>query len=155
MKVIYTDSAVRGNPSDLGAWAFFVVNENGPLTPPVCEVRAGGAIKGKVTNNIAEYVAIIEALKYAKSAGIMDLKIRSDSNLAVNQLLGKFKVKNSGLIPYYLDAKAAMSDLDYVELEWVPRENQWLARVDAFCNRILDTGLPFPHRQLDVLWKDS
>lgn len=153
MKTIYTDSAVRGNPSDKGAWSFFVVKENGSLATSVCEVRAGGVIPGKVTNNIAEYYAIIEAAKYAETTGLMDVKFRSDSSLAVNQLLGKFKVKNSGIIPYYEEALKQFASLEYVEVEWVPRENPWLSRVDAYCNKILDT-IPAPLRKLELLGKD-
>jgi ribonuclease HI len=138
MIVIYTDSAVRGNPSDRGAWAFFVMKENGTLSIPVCEVKAGGSIPGKVTNNMAEYIAIIKALKYAKSTRINDFKLRSDSNLAINQILGLFKIKNSGLIPLYLEVRGLVAEIENVEFEWVPRENPWISRVDAYCNEILN-----------------
>lgn len=149
MIVIYTDSAVRGNPSDKAAWSYFVVSEPGDK----CSLKAGGIIPEKVTNNVAEYWAIIEAAKYAVSADLKEIKIRSDSNLAVNQLLGKFKLKNAGLVPYYKEANKLFGQLEYVEIEWVPRETLWLSRVDAYCNKILDM-FPAPLIKLEVAGKD-
>lgn len=139
MIVIYTDSAVRGNPSDLGSWAFFVMRENGGLSQPICEVKAMGLIPGKTTNNMAEYTAIIKAIKYAKSTGIKDFKIRSDSSLAIHQILGKFKIKNSGLIPLYKQVIEECSGIENIEFEWVPRSNASITLVDAYCNLALDT----------------
>lgn len=154
MIVIYTDSAVRGNPSDRGAWAFFVMLENGGLSNPVCEVKAGGNIPGKVTNNMAEYIAIIKAIQYAKSAGFKDFKIRSDSNLAINQILGNFKVKNSGLIPLNDQVKREIVEVENIEFEWVPRKNSRIGLVDAYCNQILDEYLEQTQDRLKLRGKD-
>jgi ribonuclease HI len=135
MIFIYTDAAVRGNPSDLGAYAFFVVKGNGLEE---CIKKSGSCIPGKITNNYAEYFGIIEALKYAKAEGLDDILVRSDSNLAIQQINGNFKVKNAALIGMHEQVLKAAREFEKIEFEWVPRTNRWLTRVDEYCNRVLD-----------------
>ena len=45
---------------------------------------------GETTNNVAEYTALLEALKLAHAEGGKRLKIHSDSELMVRQMLGAF-----------------------------------------------------------------
>jgi len=132
--IIYVDSGVRGNPSDHGAFAFFVVES------PVerCLHKFGQNIPGKVTNNYAEYYGILEALKYAKETGLDDITIKSDSNLAIQQIKGHFKVKNSGLIEIQKKVIEITKGFEHIEFEWVPRTHRWIKLVDAFHNRIMD-----------------
>ena len=81
-----------------------------------------------VTNNQAEYQTLIEALKWlsaqlgdaAKSATIL---VNGDSLLVLNQLLGKWKVKNEGLRPLHQEASSLIRRFRKVDLVWHARSN--------------------------------
>src|SRR5881392_2669478 len=86
---IHTDGAARGNP---GPAAFaYVIEQPGS---PAIEVK--GTL-GETTNNVAEYTALLRALEHAKRLGAWQVLVHSDSELMVNQMQGKYKVKNEGL----------------------------------------------------------
>lgn len=89
---------------------------------------------GDKTNNEAEYIALLEALKMIseRSDGrerfaTVDEKlwIRSDSKLVVNQVKGEWKVKEPRLLELNERAKDALQKLGSVWLEWVPRRENY------------------------------
>lgn len=89
---------------------------------------------GDKTNNEAEYMALIEALKMIseRSDGLdriatVDEKlwIRSDSKLVVSQVKGEWKVKEPRLLELNDRAKEALQKLGSVRLEWVPRRENY------------------------------
>jgi ribonuclease HI len=129
--IIYTDGAARSNP---GPAAIAYVIQNGRTT-----LAEGKEYIGETTNNIAEYTAMIRALKHARSLGGRRLEVRSDSELLVNQLGGSFKVKNAGLKPLYDEVSRLRLDFDQVSFKYIPRaENK---RADELCNEALDEKL--------------
>jgi len=90
---VFTDGGARGNPGP-AAIGFVIKDSSGKIL-----VEQGKSI-GRATNNIAEYQAVIEALRWiASNVGHQTLAINFflDSNLVVNQLNGFFKVKNKNL----------------------------------------------------------
>ena len=103
--IIHTDGGARGNP---GPAAIGVVIEKviGRIkTSKESKVIAEfGKRIGETTNNVAEYTAVIEALRWLKNNQINKSRIRTlviqfylDSILVVNQLNGMFKVKDAHL----------------------------------------------------------
>lgn len=56
---------------------------------------------GNATNNVAEYIALIEGIKQAIHFDIKNITIEGDSQLVISQLNGIYKVKHSNLIPLY------------------------------------------------------
>lgn len=76
---------------------------------------------GDVTNNQAEYMALIKALEVIRERGIERATIYSDSELLVKQIKGEYRVRNPNLKPYYARVRALLSGLR-VRLIWVPRE---------------------------------
>jgi ribonuclease HI len=76
-----------------------------------------------MTNNVAEYSALIHALQKIRKLDLEEEKIhlRSDSKLLVEQMNGNWKVKASLIIPLYHKAKELAAGLDIV-IEWIPRE---------------------------------
>ncbi|OGD87351.1 hypothetical protein A3D81_02290 [Candidatus Curtissbacteria bacterium RIFCSPHIGHO2_02_FULL_40_17] len=87
---VYCDGGARGNPGP-AAWGF-VVKKNGTL-----KKEAAGFI-GVATNNVAEYTALVEALKWlSQNFKAYDLNIYLDSQLVVLQMAGRYKVKNAKL----------------------------------------------------------
>ena len=88
------------------------------------KLAEGDGLAGyEVTNNYAEYAALVEALKKVNqlSPGA-DVVIRSDSKLLVEQMSGRWKVKGGGYIAKLREAKSQMEGLGSIMFEWIPRE---------------------------------
>ncbi|MEW5766203.1 MAG: ribonuclease HI family protein [bacterium] len=114
--VIYTDGAAKGNPGPAGAGAV-IYNRDGirlkTLSQPL----------GRTTNNVAEYRALILALKEAEEIGGKQIRLYSDSELMVRQLKGEYKVKNMGLRPLYTQAVRQIKNFEEVNISHLPRED--------------------------------
>lgn len=108
MLYIYTDGACKGNPGKAayGCAAYDSVEAEDEAIWTLSESL------GHSTNNIAEYSAIKYALLKATSdsACDKDVSVYSDSNLAVQQLNGKWKVKNKGIKVIYDEIKKIIKD---------------------------------------------
>lgn len=127
--VLHTDGASRGNPGEAGI-GIVIYDENGV---PMREIAR---YLGKVTNNIAEYTALIEGLRAATELGAKDIIIRSDSELMVRQVMGEYKVRNQGLQPLFVEARRLLMHFHYWRLEYVPRELN--RRADELANEGID-----------------
>lgn len=125
---IYTDGAARGNPGK--AAAGFVVFKGDKL------IKKSAKYIGKATNNIAEYSAIINALRAIPRGE--KATVYSDSKLVVNQLNGDFKVKKEHLKKLFAKAKLLMKEKNIHKIEWVPRDTPGIVIVDALINKELD-----------------
>ncbi len=77
---------------------------------------------GPATNNVAEYTAAVEGLKLCKRLGATRVLLRSDSRLLVEQLLGRFRVKNPTLIRLHQEVRQNAATFDEVRYQHVPRE---------------------------------
>jgi ribonuclease HI len=127
---IYTDGASRGNP---GAAAFaYVIQQPGQ---PVIEEAA---CAGQLTNNQAEYTALVRALEHALRLGSEHpVLLHSDSELMVKQMRGEYRVKNEELRDLFERAKKLESQFSAgVIYRHVRRELN--ARADQLCNEALD-----------------
>ena len=131
--VVHTDGGARGNP---GPAAIGVVIE----TAQGKKIAEFGKRIGETTNNVAEYVALAQALKYIKREPGIEIDCYLDSVLVVNQLMGTFKVKDSKLRELLMQIRGLEQDLGgVVRYHVVPRENN--ARADFFVNQALDNHL--------------
>jgi probable phosphoglycerate mutase len=102
---------------------------------------------GRDTNNVAEYYALLAALDFATTHGISALRIRSDSELLVRQMQGRYKVKSADLKPLHERASILSRHLKYFAIEHVRRERNRDA--DALANVALDSG-PVNSASLEV-----
>jgi probable phosphoglycerate mutase len=128
------DGASRGNPGP----ASYAVILRDPAGKVILELAKN---LGRETNNVAEYYALLAALDYATSYGIRALRIRSDSELLVRQMQGRYKVKSADLKPLYERALKLTRQLEYFAIEHVPREMN--READLLANVALDTaGVP-------------
>ena len=125
------DGASRGNPGP----AAYAVILWAPGGAKLCEIAK---TIGRETNNVAEYYGLVAALDYAVSHGIRALRVRSDSELLVRQMQGRYKVKNAALKPLHEKAQKLARGLDYFVMEHVMREQNCDA--DALANLALDGG---------------
>jgi ribonuclease HI len=123
------DGAARGNP---GPASYGLVLRRPDGTP----LESLGKYIGRHTNNVAEYYALIAALDYAAANGIKRLRVKSDSQLIVNQMKGLYKVKHPDLRPLHERAKKMAAGLEAFTIQYVPREQNRDA--DAAANAALD-----------------
>src|SRR5277367_4602347 len=128
------DGASRGNPGP-ASYAVVLRDASGKI---VLELAKN---IGRETNNVAEYYALLAALDYAATHDIHALRIRSDSELLVRQMQGRYKVKSPDLKPLHERAAKLARQLQYFAIEHVRREQNRDA--DALANVALDSaGVP-------------
>jgi ribonuclease HI len=134
---VEVDGGARGNPGPAGCG--IVLQVEGGL-------REEHAIYlGETTNNVAEYAALLAALWRALELGVVDLVVRSDSELLVRQLNGSYRVRATHLQPLWRRARALMSRFGRIEIVAVRREVNGAA--DRLANQAMDTRestLPVP-----------
>ncbi len=99
---------------------------------------------GVATNNVAEYHAAIEGLRLAREFGATEVLLRSDSRLLVEQLEGRFRVKNPTLIRLHTEVRSLLSEFSKVRFEHVPRE--FNKEADRLANQGVDEWLIGPGR---------
>jgi len=126
------DGASRGNPGPAGI-GVVIADPNGEV---VAEIAEGIGI---ATNNVAEYTAAIRGLERARSLDAERVLLRSDSRLLVEQLAGRFKVKNAVLQRLHARARSLAEGFEEVRFEHVPRERN--AAADRLANRGVDEWL--------------
>ncbi len=130
MVEIYTDGASRGNPGKSAS--SFVVAEDGKV------IYFSSSYIGIDTNNVAEYKAIIAAMKFCIESGIKEVIITSDSKLVISQLTGAYRVKSEHLKALYESVKKMTGKLNRVEFKNVRRGNKFVKIADKLCNIMLD-----------------
>ena len=126
---IRVDGASRGNPGQAGAGA--VIRD--PQGKVVRELRR---YLGVMTNNMAEYSAIVMALAEAKAMGVSEVEVFADSELMVKQLTGKYRVKSPDLKPLYDEASSLLKGFTRCKIVHVYREENSLA--DKLANEAID-----------------
>lgn len=130
--ISYSDGGSRGNP---GPAAYGYV-----IKTPAGETIAGhGEYVGETTNNQAEYKGILAAIRKARELGAETLEMRMDSELAVKQLTGEYKVRDAGLAALYVlihNEKIAFKKVTFVHVR-----REYNKEADALVNQALDRHL--------------
>jgi len=147
--IVHTDGGARGNPGPAAVGV--VIEEVAEGNPSTHFIRSGRAIEiarriGESTNNVAEYTAVVEALKEIRNRKYRDntLHFFLDSNLVVQQLNGTFKVKDGKLRELLIAVRMLEQEVGgEVSYDYVPREEN--SRADRLVNQALDTP---PHVSL-------
>lgn len=127
---VEADGGSRGNPGPAGFGAV-VFAEDGSLLAE----RAEGI--GVATNNVAEYQGLIAALTAARELGATTVAVRMDSKLVVEQMSGRWQIKNETLKPLAETAREIASGFDRVTYSWIPRAQN--AHADRLANEAMDT----------------
>ena len=133
---LYTDGGSRGNPGQ-AAWGF-ILCDNGRISE-----EHAGYMNDHSTNNEAEYMALIMGLDYISKhrSGVKALKCYSDSRLIVNQLNGKWRIKEPRLRAYHDKIVVLMQQFSKVTFKWIPRNHKRIKYADMLVNQILDEKL--------------
>ena len=134
--IIYTDGGSRGNPGK-AAIGFVICNEKGQ------ELKKYGEYLGdNLTNNEAEYWAVILALKKFKAlfgkklTQNTSIELRADSELVVKQLNGEYRIENPKIKDFFIDIWNLKFDFKAVKFKYIPREKN--KEADRLVNEALD-----------------
>ena len=135
--ILRTDGASRGNPGPAAA-GVIIEAADGTL------IARGGHFLGVMTNNQAEYRALIYGLKAIAAYQPSTVEVYLDSDLLVNQLNGRYRVRDDGLRPLYEEALRLAQTLPRVRISHVPRALNHLA--DAEANKAFNAARTPPTR---------
>ena len=135
--IIYTDGGSRGNPGKAAIGVVFC-NEMGQ------EIKKFGEYLGDgLTNNEAEYSAVIFALKKFKAlfgkpiAKISEVEVRYDSELLVKQMNGEYKIENEKIQKFFIEIWNLKIDFKSIKFKAIPREKN--GEADRLVNEALDS----------------
>lgn len=139
---VFCDGGARGNPGP-AAIGIVIKDEKDKI------LTSFGKRVGETTNNVAEYLAVIEALEWIKkNCSIASLSHCSivfflDSSLIVNQLNGLFKVKDSYLRELLVKIREAEAGVGgNISYFLIPRQKNWLA--DSLVKKTLERQAHVP-----------
>lgn len=128
--ILNVDGGSRGNPGPAGAGVVVRDAATGSVLIHL------GVFLGRATNNVAEYRGLIAGLAKARDLGARSVKVYSDSQLLVYQMIGRYKVKHPGLAELYFEAKGLEADFDKCDYQHIPREQNSLA--DELANQAMN-----------------
>jgi len=134
--IVEADGGSRGNPGPAGYGA--VVRD--AATGEILLERY--ASLGTTTNNVAEYTGLIAGLRAANELKATHVDVRMDSKLVVEQMSGRWQIKNPGLRPLAAEAATLVGRFASVTFDWIPRERNKAA--DALANRAMDEAASRP-----------
>jgi ribonuclease HI len=127
-----TDGAARGNPGPAGA-GILIEDDTG------LRLQARHKWLGAMTNNQAEYHALIEGLKTVQAWKPDRIEILLDSKLVVEQIKGQYKIKEPELQKLHAEAMRLLDGVSY-EIRHVVREENRGA--DHLANMAIDAHVP-------------
>ena len=131
MLITNSDGGARGNPGP-GAVGIIVRRDERILT------KYSRRIGDFITNNVAEYEALITALKIASDIGDKELTCFLDSELLVKQLLGEYRVKDPKLKELFLKVQKMQERFDKITYKHVSRWDNFQQLADELVNAELD-----------------
>jgi ribonuclease HI len=133
--VVHVDGGSRGNPGPAAA-ASVVSTPSGDVLDEASELL------GRVTNNVAEYRALLLGLARARALNATDVEVVNDSELIAKQVQGLYKVKHASMRPLYQEAMTALRGFQAWRIRTVPRAQN--AHADALVNAALDAPAATP-----------
>lgn len=131
---IYADGGSRGNPGPAGIG---VVIKDGFGK----KIKESYKYIGEVTNNIAEYNAVVSALEEALFLEAKDVVINLDSELVVRQLNGEYKVKNQDIKLLFGKILEMLKKFESYEIKHIRRSDN--KEADKLANKAMNLAYLF------------
>ena len=122
--VMRFDGASRGNPGKAGAGAVIYENDK--------EIWTTSRYLGIQTNNYAECFAMVLGIEEAYNRGIRNLLVEGDSMLIINQLKGKWQIKNKDLKMLHLSIDLILKSFNSIIYNHIYRN--FNSRADELAN---------------------
>ena len=107
---LYFDGCSKGNPGKAGAGYAIYKNDEEIMSKSIY-------VGDKETNNKAEYTGLLEGLRYAIENQLLCLHVKGDSNLAIKQMKGEYKVKSENILAIYQEAKQLCEQFSHITFE--------------------------------------
>jgi broad specificity phosphatase PhoE/ribonuclease HI len=136
--IVEADGGSRGNPGPAGYGAVVRDADTGEV------LAERKQFIGTDTNNVAEYRGLIAGLQAAADLGATQVAVRLDSKLVVEQMSGRWQVKNETIRKLVREAHELRNRFAHVTFEWIPRERNRDA--DRLANEAMDAGTHRPPR---------
>ena len=144
--VIEADGGSRGNPGPAGYGALVTDGQTGEVLAELHDSL------GVSTNNVAEYSGLVAGLRAAgELAPGADVQVRMDSRLVVEQMSGRWQIKDANLRALAAAAREASRQLGQISYTWIPRAKN--TRADRLANQAMDAakdGAPPGRAEADV-----
>ena len=140
--VIRTDGAARGNPGPASAGAVVIDADGDPVAarrPGAAPIATVSEYLGRQTNNVAEYRGVLRALEVAADIGAREVDLILDAKLLVEQLHGRWKVKDAKLQQLHAEARRRLAGFERWTAVQEPRARNHQA--DALANAAIDRAL--------------
>jgi ribonuclease HI len=134
--LLHADGASLGNPGAGGAGAV-IYDDQGRVAAEIAQFLGPA-----VTNNEAEYQALLLGLERLRDLGARKIRIRLDSELVVRQVRGDYQVKSSRLAGLFRQAMDLLAGFEIYDISHVRRELNRAA--DALASRAAADGKPDP-----------
>jgi ribonuclease HI len=142
---VRTDGAARGNPGPASAGAVLIdLDRPDARNPRALPDATISEYLGVQTNNVAEYTAVVRALALAAELGAREVVMLLDSMLIVEQLTGRWRVRDAKLIPLWEAARRTLHGFERWSASHVPRAQNSLA--DALATRRSTASRPAARR---------
>ncbi|MGB3485985.1 MAG: bifunctional RNase H/acid phosphatase [Mycobacterium sp.] len=133
MKVLVeADGGSRGNPGPAGFGAVVFSADRSSVLAESKEAI------GRATNNVAEYRGLIAGLTAAADLGASEVAVSMDSKLVVEQMSGRWKVKNADLAVLHQQARALATRFGRITYSWIPRNQN--SHADRLANEAMDAA---------------
>lgn len=129
--LLKTDGSGTGtveNPAQ-GAIGVVLMDPDGQVIEEISEPI------GPAINTVAEYRALIKGLKLARSRRIQRIRVFLDSELVVDQVNGRAKVRSKQIGPLHAKACSLLQEFPNIRISWIPRK--WNAEADALAKKAL------------------
>jgi len=135
--VVRTDGAARGNPGPASLGAVLIDASRADARDPGATGDASiSEYLGVQTNNVAEYTGVVRALALAERLGADEVDLLLDSKLIVEQLAGRWRVRDAKLAPLHAEARRYLAGFRRWTARHVPRAQNGAA--DALANEAID-----------------
>ena len=121
------------NPKGIACYAFLIRQQGKTLHAE--SGQAAEPFSDDATNNVAEYTALLKSLDWliANRYQNANIRVKSDSQLLVNQMRGEYRVRDSRIIPLFKQAAVLVKQFQKIVVEWLPREQN--KEADAMTSR--------------------
>jgi ribonuclease HI len=103
--VAYVDGGSLGNPGPAGVGVIIEGSQEGRITI--------GKWIGRQDNNVAEYLALLEALQCALELKASKLHVYSDSEVVVRQMIGRYRCRSPRLYSLHWVCQKLAHSLDF------------------------------------------
>lgn len=116
----FFDGLCEPNPGGIATWGIVIYKNN-----DIIHQDCGIAVKPytpQSTNNVAEYTALINAIQYCLNKGLLTITVYGDSQLAIRQITGEYRVNSPNIIPLYERVMKLSKNFNNISFTWVRRE---------------------------------